>query len=72
VTFDHFMFYGADGPDFEKLAPLLSERIYSRNVRAIMRGLSIKEQGEVDKILARAKHAPPSAGPAKPRTSRRC
>jgi hypothetical protein len=64
VTFDHFVFYGSDGPDFEKLAPLLSERIYSRNVRALMKGLSPGEQQEVSKILIRAKHAPPSSAGA--------
>lgn len=68
VTFDHFIFYGSKGPDFEKLAPLLAERIYSRNVRVLMRGLSSDEQAEVDRILARAKNAPPSSA-AVPRTS---
>ncbi len=64
VTFDHFVFYGCDGPDFEILAPLLADRIYSRNVRVLMKGLNKGEQEEVNRILARAKHAPPSsAGP---------
>ena len=72
VTFDHFMFYGADGPDLEELAPLVSQRIYSKNVRAIMRGLSAKEQSEVYRILARAKHAPPSGNPTKATRLRRC
>ena len=62
VTFDHFVFYGSGGPDFEKLAPLLAERIYSKNVRVLLNRLSSSEQQEVDKILIRAKHAPPSSG----------
>jgi hypothetical protein len=73
VTFDHFVFYGSDGPDFETLAPLLSERIYSRNVRALMKGLSPGEQQEVAEILVRAKHAPPSsAGTAPKRRLKGC
>lgn len=58
VTFDIFVFYGSDGPSFEKLAPQLSQRMYSRNVRALMRHLSAEEQREVDRILAKAKRAP--------------
>src|SRR5688572_25971831 len=49
VTFDQFVFYGADGPDFEKLAPVLAERIYSRNVRVVMNGFSATEQVEADR-----------------------
>lgn len=69
VSFDHFIFYGSDGPDFEKLAPLLAERIYSRNVRVLMNGLSPGEQKEVAKILVRAKHAPPSSSGTSPTSS---
>jgi hypothetical protein len=69
VTFEHYVFYGCRGPDFEKLAPGLAERIYSRNVRVIMKGLSAAEQDEVDKILLRAKHAPPSPGGTSPKKS---
>lgn len=69
VSFDHFVFYGSDGPDFETLAPLLAERIYSKNVRAIMKGFSPEEQKEVDKILVRARHAPPSSIRTLPKAS---
>ena len=68
ITFDHFYLRGANGPDFEKLAPVLAQRIYSRNVRVVMHGLSAEEQKEVDKILALAKRAP--ASPAR-RSSRK-
>src|SRR5688572_21024013 len=33
VTFDHFVLFGSKGPDFERLAPALAERMYSRNIR---------------------------------------
>lgn len=73
VTFDRFINWGADGPSFEALAPNLAHRIYDRNIRAVMNGLSDVEQAEVAKILARAKNAPPSPGlGAKPKPSRRC
>lgn len=73
LAFDHFLFYGSNGPDFEKLAPQLAHRIYSRNVRALMKHLSSEEQKEVEKILARAKHEPPSGAGASPRKSpKRC
>lgn len=62
VTFDHFWFRGSDGPSFEKLAPQLAHRIYSRNVRVLMNGLSAAEQKEVDNLLKLAKDAPPSTG----------
>ncbi len=67
VTFDHFLFYPSGGPAFKKLAPLLAERIYSKNVRVLMKGLSPGEQEEVDKMLVRAKHAPPSSAGTSPR-----
>ncbi len=62
VTFAHFKFYGGKGPSFETFAPVLSERIYSKNVRVAMNGLSDVEQAEVEALLARAKNAPPSSG----------
>jgi hypothetical protein len=62
VVFDHFVFYGSSGPDFETLAPVLAERIYSKNVRVAMNGLSATEQAEVERILRRAKGAPASRG----------
>ncbi len=62
VTFDHFLFFGSNGPDFEVLAPRLAERIYSRNVRVVMNGLTDSEQKEVAVILQLAKGAPPSSG----------
>ena len=60
VTFDSFKFFGAEGPEFGELAPRLAHRIYSRNVRVLMNGLSPCEESEVDRVLALARHAPPS------------
>ena len=61
VTFDHFWFRGSAGPDFEKFAPELADRMYSKNVRVLMNRLSAGEQKEVDTILALARDAPPSS-----------
>lgn len=62
VTFDHFVCYGIDGPDFRALAPVLAERMYTYNVRSLLRGLSKREQTEAVAIVERAAGAPPSPG----------
>ncbi len=75
VTFEHFLFFDSDGPNvpnFKTLAPVLARRIYSKNVRVVMNDLSASEQKEVDKILALAKHAPPSAGKTQPKSLKGC
>lgn len=64
VTFDHFLFYGSNGPRLAAVAPTLAERIYSRNVRVLMNDLNAEEQREVEGILALAKHAPRSSSDA--------
>ena len=72
VTFAKFIFYDSgkpNAPDFERLAPLLAERIYSRNVRVVMNDLSTEEQKEIEKVLALAKHAPRSAAQTSSRKS---
>jgi len=61
VTFDHFWFRGPDGPRLDALAPRLAERIYSRNVRVLMNGLSEEERAEVATLLRLARNAAPSA-----------
>ncbi len=69
VTFDHFWFRGPDGPEFEVLAPRLAQRIYSKNIRVLMNGLSDEERAEVATVLKLAEDAPPSAvrsAPSKP------
>jgi hypothetical protein len=74
VTFDHFVFYGSSGPDFERLAPVLAERIYSRNVRVAMNGLNATEETEVERILGLAKGATASKGTvlqSRPRTDQK-
>lgn len=64
VVFEHFLFYGSDGPSFRKLAPKLAARMYANNVRAVMDSLSLTERREVASIVALANDAPPST--AKP------
>jgi len=60
VAFDHFLYYGEEGPSLDKIAPALARRMYDRNVRILMDSLTSEEQKEVRKILALARHAPRS------------
>src|SRR5437879_3527733 len=60
LTFDHFIDFGTDGPDFEKLAPKLSKRIYSNNIRHLIVGLPDENYREAQKILRLAEEEPPS------------
>lgn len=60
VTFDRFLFLGTRGPDLEEVAPRLAERIYSRNVRALMNDIGPAERREVRRLLALAGKARPS------------
>jgi hypothetical protein len=62
VTFDHYIHYGTDGPDFSILAPLLAERMYANNVRSVLEGLSGAEKAEAIAILRLAEGEPPSPG----------
>ncbi len=62
VTFDHFLDFGTDGPDFRDVAPVLSERMYSRNIRWLLHCLTEAERLEVTKILELAESAPASRG----------
>lgn len=60
VTFDRFVYLGGDGPDLKSIAPTLAQRMYDRNVRSILDGLTARERTEALKILALADDAPPS------------
>lgn len=60
VTFDHFLYYGENGPLLETLAPELASHIYGKNVRVILDSLSENELLEVDKILDLARNEPSS------------
>lgn len=60
VTFDRFMYYGCDGPDFVAIAPAIAQRMYHRNVRSVLHGLTDDEIAEALAIVARADNAPPS------------
>ena len=59
MTFDHFVEYGMDGPDFRSVAPHLAHQIYGGRVRhQILDG----DDDEVKLILSMAEDAPPSGG----------
>lgn len=60
VTFDHFVFYGSEGPELRYIAPSLASRMYDRNVRSILDGLSAEEQREAEWIVGLSLAAPPS------------
>lgn len=62
VLFEHFLYFGTDGPDFHKLAPQLAARMYGDNVRSILDGMSDAEQEEAERIVALAEDEPPSPG----------
>lgn len=60
VTFDRFVFYGGDGPDFRMNAPALAKRLYDERVRSILQGLDETEKAEALKLIAWAHDAPSS------------
>jgi len=62
LTFEHFLYFGEDGPSFIKKAPALAHRIYSRNVRVLMDGVDARERREIKRLLNLAKDAPRSRG----------
>ncbi len=61
VTFDHFRYYGSAGRDLCELAPNLANRIYSKNVRVLVKDFSDKEYIEVENILKLAENSDPSS-----------
>jgi hypothetical protein len=77
VTFDHFLYFGEDGPPFAEIAPILARHVYDRNVRVIMDSLSDAERAETSRILRAALTAPASnargadAGAGQPTPRRR-
>ncbi len=60
VTFDRFVYFGCDGPDFVTIAPALAKRLYDDNVRSVLHGLTGKEMAEALVIVGLADDAPPS------------
>jgi hypothetical protein len=61
LTFDCFCLFESKGPSFSELAPRLAARMYSRNVRVVRDRLDDQERREVERILALARDAGPSA-----------
>jgi hypothetical protein len=74
VTFDHFILFEENGREFEKIAPALARRLYTRGApRFVFRNLNATEHAEIRRILKLAENAPPSAGSGRRRlASRRC
>ena len=62
VLFDHFLYFGTEGPKFRTLAPQLAARMYGDNVRVILDGMSDVEQEEAEGIVGLANGKPPSPG----------
>jgi len=60
VTFDHFRYYGKMGSLLEEVAPDLARRMYDKKAKMLIDSLSPAERLEVEKILDRARDAPPS------------
>jgi len=60
VTFDRFVFFVGDGPDYRNVAPVLAKRFYGRNVRSVLQGLTDEAMAEALGIVAMADDAPPS------------
>ena len=63
VTFEHFVLYNQNGKDFRNEAPILAGRMYATNAPRFVfsDNLSKAEQDEIDRLLAMAKTAKPSA-----------
>ena len=57
VSFDHFLYYGKDGPRLKEVAPALAKRMYDKKARVLMDSLSEKERLEVERLLDRAREA---------------
>lgn len=62
IAFEHFKLLESDGRELRELAPRLTDRIYSKNVRVIMDDLDEQERAEVERVLDLARDAPPSTG----------
>lgn len=54
VSFDHFVHFGTNRPDFLTLAPCLARRMYGNNVRSVLGGLSQIELAEATEVVRRA------------------
>lgn len=62
VYFKHFRYKGQSGECFRTLARNLSERMYVKNIRAVIHSLTEVERTEVDGILKLAETARSSPG----------
>ncbi|HEX4608577.1 MAG TPA: hypothetical protein VH092_10270 [Urbifossiella sp.] len=51
VRFERFLDFGTEGPSFSAVAPKLAGRMYGRNARHVMDGLTEAESAEVLSLL---------------------
>jgi hypothetical protein len=62
VTFDQFLDFGTDGPEFDAIAPNLARRMYRRKIRYVIGGIRDSELPEIAAILKLARRSAPSKG----------
>lgn len=71
VRFDHFLYYGEEGPLLKESAPKLAKRMYEGGVRVIFNcNLTPTERREVDSLLEPASNATPSGTRNSPQRSK--
>ena len=72
LRFRHFWYRGENGPPLKERYPALANRMYGKNVRLLVDGVSFAERQEVERILRLARNAPRSALPQRiPRKTHR-
>jgi hypothetical protein len=52
VTFDHFLLFDENGPEFGSWAPSTAERFYGQKVRYVMQDIDLSERGELQDVIA--------------------
>jgi hypothetical protein len=62
VTFDHFLDFGTEGPQFDAIAPKLARRMYRQKIRYLIGGFRDGELDEIEEILNLARRTAPSKG----------
>lgn len=61
ITFEHFVDFGTEGPDFKEVAPKLAHRMYRKKIRHLVSGFLSDEVVELAQLLKLARRSPPSA-----------
>lgn len=68
VTFDHFLDFGTEGPQFDAIAPKLARRMYRQRIRYLIGDIREGELPEIAEILKLARRSSPSQGRTKGRS----